>query len=127
MNKENNSRIWRLLLGVGLLFISFISFISAFATGHELNIRNLETLIMFIIIFIHFTCGSLLVFYFDQSKNIFRKVLVLLLVLTVFSLIYLLYEISSIKIDGFINPFLILPLILLLLAAKILYNTAKNK
>ncbi|MCF2874920.1 MULTISPECIES: hypothetical protein [unclassified Tenacibaculum] len=130
MNKKNKLKTWSfsLVLGMGLLFISFISLVSIFAIGHELNIKNLETLIMFVIVFLHFICGLLLVVFFNKNVMYIKKVVTILLVFTALSLIYILYELSSVKVEGYVvDPLLLIPLSILLLNIKVFLDFIKSK
>lgn len=128
MNKKNKSKIWSLVLGWSLLFISFIFLISIFAVGHELNIKNLETLSMFSIVFLYFICGLLLVVYFNKNIIYIKKIVTVLLVLTASSLIYMLYEFSQVKVEGYVvDPLLLIPLSILLLNIKVFLDFIKSK
>lgn len=116
-------------LGILLLLSSLITFVSLYAVGHELSIKNFETLIAFIIIFIYLISGSLLLLeVFAINKVIdLRKIIILFLFFTLFSFAYMLYEFSDVKTESSIDYVSLIISIISILNIKVLYDFIKLK
>lgn len=126
-NKERNAKMWRFILGVILLIISLISIISIFAVGHSLDIKNTETLIMFVLVILHFISGIFLIISLNKNNATIKKIISFLLILTAFSFVYMLFEFSSIEMESTVNILLLVVFLILSLNIKVLFDFIKKK
>ena len=126
-NKERKTKVWRFILGVILLIISLISIISIFAVGHSLDIKNIETLIMFMLVFLHFISGIFLIISLNKNSATVKKIISFLLILTAFSFVYVLFEFFSLEMESNVKILLLVMFLILSLNIKVLFDFIKKK
>lgn len=98
------------------------------ASGHDIDLEEFENLKVIGAVIFFFLSGLLLFFYKKNSKPLFKYLNVIFLSLSVVSLLYVLYEISKVKLDEFSALFPILFLmIVLFLSVVLLIKMIKNK
>lgn len=126
-NKQSISKNLTLILGVILMFLSVITFVSIFAVGHELSLKNFDTLMVFILVFVFFISGAFLLIFLIKKGVILRKVSIILLILTSFALAYALYEFFDIETESFIDFLSLLIFVTFILNIKVLLDLITKK
>ena len=115
-----NNKAIKLTLSISLIIASIGNLILRLASGHHINTKDFEDIKLIGVITFFFLSGVLLFFFNRNSSSFIRYLNILFLSLSVISLLYILYELTKIKLDLFSALFPILFLIIILFLSVVM-------
>jgi len=116
-----------IILSILLFVLSFGIVVLLFATGHEVNFKDIESQKVLFLIALYLITGAFIVTYMSLKKRFLKKLIIFFLILILISLFYLFYLFYDIKAENYevLIPIGVL-LVVMFLDIKVLYYLLKQ-